>query len=247
MTRRKTWTPRSRIVRATNLSRKGAKKSAIELVRKGMREVVHGTRGTARPPARRPTKRRPKPEPPRPGGRSRNHIKSHRGTTRHGSSPSPLTMLRNSPSASSSRTARRAAGTSAPIATRILKQAMALEKGAYSPTVQPLAEARGHFNNLEKSSTRMIQWMRQPCARQARTMTHVIESEPPRQHARRNKTPEWPSRNLSRGQTPKGATCATRPGPRPPEPPAPQLPSPPASTVLNPSSPAYPFFIIPVL
>jgi len=42
-------------------------------------------------------------------------------------------------------------GTSAPIAARILKQAIAHEKGAYNPPRQPLAEAVGHFNRLERT------------------------------------------------------------------------------------------------
>ena len=41
-------------------------------------------------------------------------------------------------------------GTSAPIAARILKQAMAVAEGKYHPPVQTLAEARGHFNEMRE-------------------------------------------------------------------------------------------------
>lgn len=42
-------------------------------------------------------------------------------------------------------------GTSAPIAARILKQAIAHERGTYHPPRQPLTEAKGHFDRLERT------------------------------------------------------------------------------------------------
>jgi penicillin-binding protein 2 len=42
-------------------------------------------------------------------------------------------------------------GTSAPIAGRILKQALAHDRGAYTPPRQPLTEAQGHFDHLERT------------------------------------------------------------------------------------------------
>jgi penicillin-binding protein 2 len=42
-------------------------------------------------------------------------------------------------------------GTSAPIAARILKQALARDRGSYSPPRQPMPEAIGHFDRLERT------------------------------------------------------------------------------------------------
>ena len=42
-------------------------------------------------------------------------------------------------------------GTSAPIAARILKQALAHDRGAYNPPRQPLPEAKGHFDRMERT------------------------------------------------------------------------------------------------
>jgi penicillin-binding protein 2 len=42
-------------------------------------------------------------------------------------------------------------GTSAPIAARILKQTLAHDRGAYNPPRQPLTEAKGHFDHLERT------------------------------------------------------------------------------------------------
>ena len=42
-------------------------------------------------------------------------------------------------------------GTSAPIAARILKQALAHDRGAYQPPRQPLTEAKGHFDRLDRT------------------------------------------------------------------------------------------------
>jgi penicillin-binding protein 2 len=42
-------------------------------------------------------------------------------------------------------------GTSAPIAARILKQAMAMDKGTFTPPLLPLPEAKGHFDHLERT------------------------------------------------------------------------------------------------
>lgn len=42
-------------------------------------------------------------------------------------------------------------GTAAPIAARILKQAIAHDRGEYNPPRQPLPEAKGHFDHLERT------------------------------------------------------------------------------------------------
>jgi len=42
-------------------------------------------------------------------------------------------------------------GTSAPIAARILKQAIAMDRGDYHPQRQPMPEAKGHFDRLERT------------------------------------------------------------------------------------------------
>ena len=172
----------------TNLTEKGAKKAAIDLVRTGMREVVHGPRGTARAArseayetaAKTGTAQawRPNPEPhQKPLGDNKTWFIAF--APFDAPKFAVCVFVENGTSG---------AGTSAPIATRILKQAMALEKGAYSPTVQPLAEAKGHFNNLDKVVYADDPVDEAALAQAGADDDAVIESEPPRAAAAAEKT-----------------------------------------------------------
>jgi penicillin-binding protein 2 len=118
-------------------------------------------------------------------------------------------------------------GTSAPIAARILKQAMAMDKGTFTPPLQPLPEAKGHFDHLERTV-----YADDPvdaailAAAAATEEAAVVEAEPPTTEkpvssSRRPKTaapqPQIKSRSNAEGRSARTST-PSRPTATPPTP-----------------------------
>jgi penicillin-binding protein 2 len=70
-------------------------------------------------------------------------------------------------------------GTVAPIAARIIKQAVAVDAGTYSPPVQSLAEVAGHFKKLDKTVYADDPVDAALAAQQGNEDENVTASEPP--------------------------------------------------------------------
>jgi penicillin-binding protein 2 len=109
-------------------------------------------------------------------------------------------------------------GTSAPIAARILKQAMARDKGTYAPPLQALAEAKGHFDRLERTV-----YADDPvdaailAAAAATAEDPVVEAEPPattrRPSAARRRKPQTEDRPKIKTRSSAGARSDRSPRP----------------------------------
>jgi len=113
-------------------------------------------------------------------------------------------------------------GTSAPIAARILKQAMAMDKGTYSPPLLPLPEARGHFDRLERTvyADDPVEAAIAAAAAAAAEEDPVVEAEPAatkRPPTARRRKPQAPVQpKIKVNANPEGRSTRTqRPSPAP--------------------------------
>jgi penicillin-binding protein 2 len=191
----------------TTLTEKGAKPSSIELVREGMWKVVNGPKGTAR------------------GARSKGYETAAKTGTaqawRKSLDDNKTWFIAFAPYDHPKfavcvfvENGTSGGGTSAPIAVRILKQAMAVDSGTYSPPLRPLAEAKGHFDNLDK-----VVYADDPVdealAQAGQDDDAVTESPPPRETMRRKK-PDVAKPKLKSRANPEGSNVSRRA--RPPRP-----------------------------
>jgi penicillin-binding protein 2 len=202
-----------------DLQQEGARKAAIELVREGMRKVVHGERGTAKAARQDGYETAGKTgtaQAWRVDPKSRERLEDNKTWfiafapydqpkfavcvfVEHGTS---------------------GGGTSAPIAARIIKQVMAVESGTYSPPVKALAEAQGHFKKLERTT-----YLDDPveailaAQQSADEDANVTESEPPPRTPAKTKKPRMAQPKLKTRANTEGSNVRNQARPRPPEPP----------------------------
>jgi penicillin-binding protein 2 len=201
-----------------DLQKEGAKRAAVELVRKGMWMVINGPRGTAR------------------AARSEGFETAGKTGTAQAWLDDPKTKER----VEDNKTwflsfapydepkyavcifvehGTSGGGTAAPIAARIIKQAMAIEAGTYSPPVQSLAEVPGHFKKLDRTVYADDPVDAALAAQQATEEENVTASDPPPRTPPKPRKVQMAQPKIKSKANAEGSNVRNREPPQPPTPP----------------------------